>query len=333
MAVPVEIMPRLDADGARRLCDDIRADLTTAGTYVDNARRKLLALYEGCGWLALGYATFRECAAKEFDLTERTLYRRLEEAKVVRELEASFATVAKRTTSQTKGEPATIPIRQIEALAKAPEGDRAEVLDVATEAAGGKPTEKVVKAAVEAKWAKPDATPAELVKTVVNGVAKADAAVERARAAGRIKPDAVVTVEDPGEDATRIEDVAEEHAERAAKADDLTDDEWLATLPLAGKLTGVSLDVFRRDALLWRRMQPPFRSYSHHARVEMKAARKGTSRSTEGQYAANLSWHLRFQDPSRWLVCPPTDKGGCGGAGRIALGPCPMCKERGYLAR
>jgi hypothetical protein len=185
---------------------------------------------------------------------------------------------------------------------------------------------------VEAKIAKPKATPAELVKTVVNGQAAADKAVEKARAAGRIPAGVTVTVEDPGEEETTLDDVAEEHAEVVAKEDDIPDEEWLAALPLATKLTGVSLDVFKRDSLLYRCLEAPLRSFASYARKGLKTHRKG--RSTEGFYAFRVAMFLRIQHPRDWKQCPSPDRGGCGGVGTVAMvGECPTCRGRGYVAQ
>ncbi|WP_165250169.1 hypothetical protein [Paludisphaera soli] len=169
-------------------------------------------------------------------------------------------------------------------------------------------------------------------RTVVNGEAREDAAVERLRAKGVIPADALVTVEDPGEDATDLEAIKEEHAERAAKADELPDDEWLARLPLTSKLTGLSLDRFKRDALYYRRFEAMRRKLvDFHGRA-VKEVFKGTA--FRGFVAFSVARLLKVEHPDRWHPCPAVDKGGCDGSGTVPmLGDCPMCRGRGYLAR
>lgn len=318
MAAAVErmLMSKSEADAC---CERIRGGMTSIGD-------ELVNLYEREGWRAQGYSSFRECATGEFGGHQATLYRQLEAAQVARELEADPVFAHVRKIEDVSG-------RQLRALSRAPEGSRAEVLDVAVKAANGKPTEAVVKAAVDAKLARPKATPAELVKTVVNGVTKADRAIEKARAAGKIPAGVTVNVEDPGENETTVEEVAEEHAEDAAVRDEgVSDEEWVQALPLASKLSGVSLDVFKRDSLLFRYLEAPLRSFASYARKGLKAHRKG--RSSEGFYAFKVSQFLRLQHPRDWKQCPPLDRGGCGGSGQVAMvGQCPKCKGRGYLAQ
>lgn len=317
----VEVTLRIDEARARMICGKIRDNMTTA-------RDLLVELYEGRGWEAMGYKSWRECAATEFGQHQATLYRQLEAAQVEKELAADpdFAHVRKTPD-------AAISDRNLRVLKDAPEGTRAEVLKVATEAAGGKPTEKAIKAAVEAKWADPEATAAELVKTVVNGVAKADPAVEKLRESGRIPANVVVEVEDPGDEADDVDSAREAAEERAAKADELPDDEWLAGLPLYASLAAVSRDRFRRDALYYRRFDARIRrSLKAFHGVARNECFKGTS--FRGFVSSRIESVLRIEHPSRWHRCPATDKGGCDGAGSVPMvGECPTCRGRGYLPR
>ncbi len=320
MAAAAEIVT-IDRARAVAICEKIRGNLT------DN-RDLALELYEGRGWKAMGYGSWRECVAAEFGAHQSTLYRQLEAALVERELveDPVFANCEKPS----------LPDSQLRALADAPKGDRAEVLSIATRAAEGKPTEKVVKAAVAAKRAKPDAPAEDLVeavKTVVNGEAKADAAVERARAEGRIPAGVVVEVEDPGDEETSVEDVAEAHAERAAKVDEIDDEEWLARLPLHSELEGLSLERFRRDALHYRRLESKRRGVKQANGAAVGELFAGTT--WRGHVEAALSWWLRMQQPDRWRKCTAPDKGGCGGTGVVPVygTECSVCKGKGYIAR
>lgn len=343
MASAFEIASRLDREASRRLCDDIRYNLDRAYAHAGDAYEKLLQLHEGMGWLALGYESWRECVTHEFNQSESTLYRKLTAARVLRELrntDFDFPHVGKLESNVNedpkRSDTLRLPSRQVDALADAPEGTRAQVLDVASKAAGGKPTEKTVKAAVKAKKAQPDAPVEQLVaavKTTVNGEARADAAVERARAAGRIPAGVVVTVEDPGDDAIDIEAVVEEHHERAAKDGEVSDDEWLESLPLTSKLAGVSLKKFRLDALYYRR-------FDAHIRCSLKTFHGRTRREVFGQSEARgfvpmrVELLLKVEHPMRWHSCPAPDKGGCEGLGTVPMiGECPTCRGKGYLAR
>ena len=160
--------------------------------------------------------------------------------------------------------------------------------------------------------------------------------MSKARAKGKIPEGVDVKVDDPGDEATDLADVTHDVQERLAKADDVSDEEYLAKLPLINKLEGVCLDIYKRDALLWRMTQSAFREYKAVCRLAIKAATKGRRRTTKGQFEEKLGWHLEFQDPTRWKICPPTtteEGSGCAGTGRTVLGPCSKCHERGYLAR
>ncbi len=145
------------------------------------------------------------------------------------------------------------------------------------------------------------------------------------RADGRIPADAVVEVTNP-EEPTTLADVVDDHAERQAITAEITDEEWLAGLPLSAKLSGQCLQVFGNDALRFRniaRARDALRYASQ--RLEPKDSRKG------GAYSYLLSRFLRIESPDRWLLCPKPTDGGCGGSGTNRLtGNCPKCHGRGY---
>lgn len=347
MGSPVELLS-ISREHAVAICDKIRDNMTAA-------RNLLVELYDGQGWKALGYMSWRECVATEFGQHQRMLYRELEAAKVVREIEAATGSqVFDTCVKQPEGDnpepfrPSDMPARPLVALAKAPEGTRAEVLGVAAEAAGGKPTERVVKAAVEAKAEAPDAPRETLVqavkaaveaplkpsgKTIVNGVEQEDKAVAKARAAGRIPEGVAVTVEDPGDDETDIESIREEREERAAIESEVTDDEWLATLPLSSQLEGLTLKRFQMDALHYRRLESKRRGVLQANGAAVKKVFRATR--WRGHVQASISWWLRMESPDRWRKCSPADKGGCDGTGVVPIlgGDCDICKGKGYIAR
>lgn len=344
MAAAVEIIA-IDRARASAICDKIRENMTSA-------RDLLVELYEGRGWEAMGYKSWRECVAAEFGQHERTLYKQLEAARVARELDASQDGLSVgefgNKSAYSDVSASRVPDSQLVALAKAPEGTRAQVFDVAAKAADGKPTEKVVKAAVAAKLAAPEAPAETLVEVVkaavveaepapnaiVNGVPAYDAGVARAVAEGRIPAGVQVVVDDPGDAATDVADIALEHAERAAKVDDLTDDEWIARLPLAAKLSGVSLRRFRIDALLYRDIEGLRRRTIPLFSEARNRRHKGYAWKGSAVVAA-VSWWFRMEHPKDWLPCPTEEKGGCGGSGTVPVfgGDCPTCKGRGYLAK
>lgn len=335
----------IDKARASAICDRIRENMTSA-------RDLLVELYEGRGWEALGYKSWRECATAEFGRHEQTLYCQLKAAKVARELKASaddgvFMTRHKNEPSDEPAspDPDAMSDRQLRALAKAPEGTRAEVLRAASVATEGKPTEKAVKAAVAAKLSEPDAPAETLVRAVkaavapepnaiVNGVPDYDPGVAKLRAAGRIPAGVEVVVDAPVDAAYDPADAAMEHEERAAKADELSDDEWLATLPLSSKLSGVSLKRYRLDALHYRGLESTRRRLmAANTEARNKAYRGSPWKG--GAVQSAVSWWLRMEHPKDWHGCPPEDKGGCGGSGTVPVfgGDCPACKGRGYIAR
>jgi hypothetical protein len=65
----------LTAPEARGLIAEIKANL-------QSARGLLLDLYNGKGWIALGYPSWRKCVEAEFDLSQTHLYRELAAAQV-----------------------------------------------------------------------------------------------------------------------------------------------------------------------------------------------------------------------------------------------------------
>jgi hypothetical protein len=149
--------------------------------------------------------------------------------------------------------------------------------------------------------------------------------VAEARAAGKIPADAVVQIDEP-EDTTRLEDVQEQHAEAAAIADDLSDEDWLATLPLSAILTGQQLKVFQADALIYHYLEYHRKTYGYHASRLM-------DRHSKGEFAWRVKQFLAINHPKDWIRCPATDQGGCDGNG--FLGPplglmCNKCHGRGY---
>jgi hypothetical protein len=167
----------------------------------------------------------------------------------------------------------------------------------------------------------PDAAPAG--QSRVNGVLTADPPdVAAARAAGRIAPDVVPEVIDleptpePGREPGSDDD-------REVPESELSDDDWLAKLPLSAVLAAGPLRVFRADALVYRRLEPHRKTFAYHAARALSGAGRGA-------FAWQVKRFLQVNHPSRWLACPAESDGGCGGSGVSPFGDCPRCHGRGY---
>jgi hypothetical protein len=162
-------------------------------------------------------------------------------------------------------------------------------------------------------------------KSLVNGELVDDPPqIAKQRAKGLIPADVIPEVTTL-EGAT-IEDVKEEHEERRAKQEDADgDEEWLKGLKLTAVLTGLPLKRFRADALLYRHLARARDTFKRNVAVLLNKSR------IRGPYAYQCRRFLGIKDPSAWMVCPPLDKGGCGGTGQVKLiGNCPMCHGDGY---
>lgn len=149
--------------------------------------------------------------------------------------------------------------------------------------------------------------------------------VAKARAEGRIAPGVVPEVDEPGE-TTSVDDVREEIEERKAKTeDDLSDEEWLATLPLHSRLTGSQLKTFEEGALSYRELEAARNTYKHHADRVLKSRRRND------EFKWRVRSFLSIEGPDKWDLCPMPENGGCGGTGASPItGECPKCFGRGY---
>lgn len=84
---------------AREVADQIKGNM-------NNVRHLVLALYDGKGWDALGYASWRDCVTKEFQGKHSYLYYQLEAAQT----ERNISTMVENSSS--------IPERQLRPLTK-----------------------------------------------------------------------------------------------------------------------------------------------------------------------------------------------------------------------
>lgn len=106
-----------------------------------DTRAKVMELYEGQGWIALGYKSWRACVTAEFTQSQTHLYRLLTAAKVDREISPI-------------GE-ISLPESQTRELAKLPEGEKAAAYQQAAEETGGHVTAKAINELVKRRTAPP----------------------------------------------------------------------------------------------------------------------------------------------------------------------------------
>jgi hypothetical protein len=284
----------------------------------------------------LGMTTFVEVGTALLEIREARLYRATHDTfeAYCRERWGMSKTHANRLTKAAEVVQDLTPIgvksaneAQVRPLSELPKSERKEAWAEAVEASNGKPTAKAVRAVVDRKLGKApkaEARPLETAKptATVNGKAAADPPdVARARAAGVIPADAVVEIVEPEPAAEPLEP---EPAE-------LSDDEWLATLPLSARLTGQPARIFRRDALLYRRLEPARRTYQVIFNREAKGLARAKAGTPAGEYEGRTSFWLRLEHPKGWTRCPAVEHGGCAGTGQVELiGECPKCKGKGY---
>lgn len=125
----------LDADEARTLTEEIRST-------VERLHMLLLHAYEGQAWAALGYTSWRAYATAEFALSQSHAYRLLDQARVVREIEAD--------SDSPIGETPNVPNEaQARELARAPEGERAQVWEQVNQDTDGNPTAAAIRELVD----------------------------------------------------------------------------------------------------------------------------------------------------------------------------------------
>lgn len=100
-----DIVPLMSADEARECVSRING-------HMNSARAELLRLYEGRGWAALGYASWRECATAEFGGHERELYRALEAAQVEQNIRPLLTNLSNPAESHLRPLAKLTPIEQ-----------------------------------------------------------------------------------------------------------------------------------------------------------------------------------------------------------------------------
>jgi hypothetical protein len=152
--------------------------------------------------------------------------------------------------------------------------------------------------------------------------------IAKRRAAGKIPANVVPVIDDPDEK-TSFADIQEEYVERAAIQDDLSDEDWIKTLPLSRQLQGKPLEIFKDHAVLWRTIDPYRRAFADGIAPFIKKPRKRIG------LVYRLNAFIGIDHPKRWRICPPLTEGGCGGAGDIPVigGDCPKCWSAGFLLK
>lgn len=127
---------------------------------------------------------------------------------------------------------------------------------------------------------------------------------------------------------TRLEDIAEEMAEREAIRDQDSDEAWVESLTLYGQLAGKQRDNFVRQAIMVRKFWQKGRSDLAKVIAEIVPG----NRKPDG-YFYYFGRGLKQAPPDQWTLCPE-DEGGCGGVGtQQDIGDsyeCPMCHGAGY---
>jgi hypothetical protein len=256
------------------------------------------------------HKTFDEYCRERWGFNSSRARQLVDSAKVLENLKSVTAVTLPESEWQSRPLTRLEPEQQQEAWQKA-----------VASSEDGKPTAKQVEEAAQAVAPKPVNG-----KSRVNGHLTDDPPdVAAARAAGKISPDVVVEVTDPGETPS-AESVREEHEERESIASEgQSDEEWLATLPLRAVLDGVPLKTFEEDALAFRSLASARKTYAHHANRVLKSLRR------RGAFVARVRSFLTIEAPEKWVVCAAPEHGGCGGMGQIPLiGNCSKCYGRGY---
>jgi hypothetical protein len=171
-------------------------------------------------------------------------------------------------------------------------------------------------------------------KSKVNGEIVDDPPdVAERRRQGKIAPGSIPEIDDPGDETTSVDTIKEEHEERQAIQADLSDEGWMATLPLSSKLEGVPLRTFQGEAITYRKWERQIKA----RQVQGKEIWNQIKR--KGPFAYRLERGSNIDPPEKWLRCPKVEDGGCNGEGRLRLGEgdeskdvgqCTRCHGKGY---
>lgn len=133
------IVHRLTAEEARALTDEIQQ--SAERTYA-----LLLRAHEGEAWAALGYGSWRDYATTEFNMSQSRAYQLLDQARVVRSIEAASDSTNVELPNEA----------QARELARIPEPQRAEVWSETLTRTDGAPTAAAVRETFESTQPSPD---------------------------------------------------------------------------------------------------------------------------------------------------------------------------------
>lgn len=133
------VVRRLTAEEARALTDEIQQ--SAERTYA-----LLLRAHEGEAWSALGYGSWRDYATTEFNMSQSRAYQLLDQARVVRSIEAASDSTNVELPNEA----------QARELGRVPEPERAEVWRQTLDRTEGNPTAAAVRETYEAPRPAPD---------------------------------------------------------------------------------------------------------------------------------------------------------------------------------
>jgi hypothetical protein len=139
------VVRRLTADEARTLTTEIQQS-------AERTHALLLRAHEGEAWAALGYASWRDYATAEFNMSQSRAYQLLDQARVVRAIEATSDSTNVELPNEA----------QARELARVPESERTEVWLQTVERTTGRPTAAAVRETY-ALSREPEVVDAELV--------------------------------------------------------------------------------------------------------------------------------------------------------------------------
>jgi hypothetical protein len=309
-----------------------------------------------------GFTNFVQVYVALMNIKERALYRREFDSFddfCAGELQLSQGRVfellrAQRTALESPGLPERLRESHLEELSRVPPDERAGVYAEAAQANGGRVTAKGLRAVIDRRRgvsgpsAAGDGEPAPVDRggspgalegatpvigqSRVNGVLQDDPPeIARDRAAGRIGPDVVPEIETDGGSAPEPESGREPGADddRETPEAELTDEEWLETLPARSQLSEICRLRFDEAALAFRAMGIVREPYARQARELLRAADR---KRILPNYLYQLRRHILIEHPRDWKVCPEPEDGGCDGTGELpVIGKCPHCRGDGFL--
>lgn len=102
----------LSRASAERLVIEIKAQLDGATRLIGHVRQGLVKLYDGQGWLALGYPSWRACVAEQFGTSAAQLYRELKAAHVEQSLSPTGGITGELPETHARELPANDPVAQ-----------------------------------------------------------------------------------------------------------------------------------------------------------------------------------------------------------------------------